>query len=259
MKYLYLFFFLFAFVRIYSQDRSHIPEDREEPKGDLEISVFTYGNSPKDNVVRYPGSEYIVLKVKNVGTIPMSNWRVDFYLSELNGNHRHEPENSHSYPMGQSLCSYCSLDKALEPGETYTYKDRYYVRCALKEIPTPPESGTEYLLFAYLIFVNSPNRDLNRYNNSKSIKLVLKPRLDRSVSDVSVVNNGSSISFSNLTEKYLGGKIYLSGLSGELLNQIDINTLDNIIIDNKWKNTDILLIKIIDKNGECESLKIRNK
>lgn len=67
------------------------------------MSLFTYGNSPKDYIVRYPGSEYIVLKIKNVGTVPVSNWKVCFYLSEINKSNRHGPNDIGSYLLGQSL------------------------------------------------------------------------------------------------------------------------------------------------------------
>lgn len=251
-------FFLIIYVTSNAQETYHIPEDRIEPKGDLEMSLFTYGNSPKDYIVRYPGSEYIVLKIKNVGTVPVSNWKVCFYLSEINKSNRHGPNDIGSYLLGQSLTDYCHLETALAPGETYTYRDRYYINCEWKEIPTPPNNGTEYLLYAYLVFNNLPNRDLNSSNNSKSIRLLLKPKINRSDLGVKVVNNGTTISLSNLSENYLGGKIVLSGLNDGSIRYFDIKSLNDIVIENKYGNPDILMIKIIDQSGKAESFKIRN-
>lgn len=113
-------------------------------------------------------------------------------------------------------------------------------------------------MYAYLVFNNLPNRDLNSSNNSKSIRLLLKPKINRSDLGVKVVNNGTTISLSNLSENYLGGKIVLSGLNDGSIRYFDIKSLNDIVIENKYENPDILMIKIIDQSGKAESFKIRN-
>lgn len=279
MKLLFGIILSLLFVDVYSQKFYNGKSDSIEafrdsspiPHGDLEVHLFENGNGYKDYVVRYPGSHYVKLQIKNVGDIPMSNWSVEFYLSKYEtihhcrgnrgnrGNRDRRPQREEPILLSASINDYANLDRSLEPGKTFYYSGLLYLNTVLHGIISPSEGGDNYYLVAKIKFINSPGFDENRCNNEKSLWLTFKPKIARSVSEMNIVNNRSTISFSNLNDKYLDSKLFISSINGGNMREFNINKLDDIIIDNKWRYDDVLLIRIQFSDGDYEVFKIKNR
>lgn len=281
MKLLFGIILSLLFVDVYSQkfyngklDSIEAFRDSSQiPHGDLEVHLFENGNGYKDYVVRYPGSHYVKLQIKNVGDIPMSNWSVEFYLSKYKTIHhcrdnrdnrdrrdrRPRPQGEEPILLSASINDYANLDRSLEPGETFYYSQLLYLNTVLDGIVSPSEKGDDYYLIAKIKFNNSPGFDENQCNNEKSLRLTFKPKIGRSVSEMNIVNNRSTISFSNLNDKYLDSKLFVYSINGGDMREFNINKLDDIIIDNKWRYDDVLLIRIQFSDGDYEVFKIKNR
>lgn len=199
---------------------------------DIDMSVRRVYVDPATGT---PGSYFTARAyIGNLGNQICNNYIVKFYLSE-------------SLSFNESAARYVgsAIGPSLYPNDHYTVSTGF-------NFPTDMGSSTNknYFVFAK---IDAPG-DMNPGNNTEyeSITIYAKSMIKANL-------DGNLIKISGISEREVGGTIIISGFNSSQYQTVQIKDNHDIEISNALsKNSQLIFIKVIDKNGNSQNFKLLN-